>query len=101
MGVDLCVRPGEDVGLHLLPQERLVEFEVTGDGFLRHMVRALAGTLLEIGLGRRSPEDFTRLLAGAPRSEAGPNAPPHGLTLVRVTYDQERALAGGGAAKAE
>ena len=88
--VELGVRPGDDIGLPLLDDERLVEFEVTGDGFLRHMVRALAGTLLEVGQGRRAPEDLDRLLAGAPRSEAGPNAPPHGLTLIRVAYAHER-----------
>lgn len=84
--VELGVRPGSDLGLTLLDDERLVEFEITGDGFLRHMVRALAGTLLEVGQGRRAPEDMDRLLAGAPRSEAGPNAPPHGLMLVKVHY---------------
>jgi tRNA pseudouridine38-40 synthase len=88
--VELGVRPGEDLGLHLLDDERLVEFEVTGDGFLRHMVRALAGTLLDVGQGRRLPEDLDRLLAGASRSEAGPNAPSHGLMLVRVHYPHEQ-----------
>lgn len=90
LGVDLCVRPGDDLPVTLLDDERLVELEITGDGFLRHMVRAVAGTLLEVGQGRRSPDDVSRLLAGAPRSEAGPNAPPHGLTLVKVTYPDGR-----------
>lgn len=90
LGVDLCVRPAADVGLALDEDERLVEFEVTGDGFLRHMVRALAGTLLEVGQGRRPAEDVRRLLAGASRSESGPTAPAHGLTLVRVIYPDGR-----------
>jgi len=85
-GVDLGVRPPEDLGLRLDAQERLVEFDIEGDGFLRHMVRALAGTLLEIGQRRREVDDMDRLLAGAPRGEAGPNAPPQGLTLMSVQY---------------
>lgn len=86
LAVDLCARRGDDLPVTLLDDERLVELELTGDGFLRHMVRAIAGTLLEVGQGRRSADDLPRLLRGAPRSEAGPNAPPHGLTLLRVMY---------------
>ena len=63
-----------------------LRFTVTGDGFLRGMVRALVGTLTEVGLGRRSPEQLADLLAGRPRSEAGPTAPAHGLVLERVFY---------------
>ena len=85
-GVDLGVRPAADVGVHLMDTERIVELEIRGDGFLRHMVRAIAGTLLEVGYGRRAPEDMGRLLAGASRAEAGPSAPAHGLTLVQVEY---------------
>jgi tRNA pseudouridine38-40 synthase len=64
-------------------------FRVVGEGFLRGMVRALVGTLVEVGLGRRSPESFAALLAGAPRSAAGPAAPAHGLVLLRVLYPVE------------
>ncbi len=63
-----------------------LRFTVTGEGFLRGMVRALVGTLIEVGLGRRPPEDFAALLAGAPRSQAGPTAPAQGLVLERVFY---------------
>jgi tRNA pseudouridine38-40 synthase len=65
--------------------EELV-FSVTGDGFLRGMVRALVGTLIEVGLGRRDPESLPGLLQGRPRSDAGPTAPAHGLVLERVFY---------------
>lgn len=63
-----------------------LRFTVTGDGFLRGMVRALVGTLIEVGLGRRRPEELADLLAGRPRSEAGPTAPAHGLVLEAVFY---------------
>ena len=65
----------------------LIVYEVTGDGFLRHMVRAIVGTLVEIGRGWRSVESMTQLLSGGTRAQAGATAPPHGLFLVRVDYD--------------
>lgn len=77
-GVDLGVRPCADLGLHLADHERVLELEVRGDGFLRHMVRAIAGTLLEVGYGRRRPEDLDELLAGAPGRPPAPPLPPMG-----------------------
>jgi tRNA pseudouridine38-40 synthase len=50
------------------------------------MVRVLVGTVLEVGRGRRSLEDFAALLGGAPRERAGETAPPHGLHLASVRY---------------
>jgi len=63
-----------------------VRFEMLGSGFLRHMVRNLVGTLLPVGLGRRPVRWVGEVLAGHDRSRAGPTAPAHGLTLVRVLY---------------
>ena len=57
-----------------------------GEGFLRGMVRSIVGTLLEVGSGRRTVASFAALLAGAPRSEAGPTAPALGPVLERVDY---------------
>jgi len=65
----------------------LLAYEVTGDGFLRHMVRAIVGTLVEVGRGWRDPAQMDALLAAGERSRAGATAPPHGLFLVRVDYD--------------
>jgi tRNA pseudouridine38-40 synthase len=57
-----------------------------GDGFLRHMVRNIAGTLVEIGRGRWPPSQMTAILASRNRRLAGPTAPPQGLFLVEVEY---------------
>jgi tRNA pseudouridine38-40 synthase len=64
-----------------------VTFAICGQGFLRHMVRSLAGTLIEVGHGRRPVGDLARLVAAPERSDAGRTAPPHGLFLVSVLYN--------------
>ena len=66
--------------------ETRVVYEVSGDGFLRHMVRAIVGTLVEVGRGRRPAASISTLLNGGRRAEAGATAPPQGLFLVRVDY---------------
>lgn len=59
---------------------------IEANAFLRHMVRVLVGTMLECGRGIRTVDDFTDLLDGAPRSQAGATAPAHPLTFVAVRY---------------
>jgi tRNA pseudouridine38-40 synthase len=68
------------------PHSTLIAYQVTGDGFLRHMVRAIVGSLIEVGRRRRPPEWIGDLLARGHRAEAGATAPPHGLFLVSVGY---------------
>lgn len=64
----------------------MIEFRVTGDGFLRYMVRSLVGTLLEIGRGERDSDTIRSALETRDRSIAGATAPAHGLTLLKVYY---------------
>jgi tRNA pseudouridine38-40 synthase len=64
----------------------VLAFRVSADAFMRGMVRVLVGTMLEVSSGRRTRQSFVDLLAGAPRSEAGETAPPHGLYLESVSY---------------
>jgi tRNA pseudouridine38-40 synthase len=59
---------------------------VSADRFLHHMVRNLVGSAVEVGRGAREPGWLAEVLAGRDRRRAGPTAPAHGLTLVRVLY---------------
>jgi tRNA pseudouridine38-40 synthase len=64
----------------------IVIYEVVGNGFLRHMVRSIVGTLVEVGRGRRAPDSMAALLTGGARADAGVTAPAQGLFLVAVDY---------------
>lgn len=64
----------------------MVSINVTAGGFLRHMVRCIAGTLIAVGLGKKSPEEVKDILEAKDRTAAGPTAPATGLTLMRVVY---------------
>lgn len=70
----------------LVESDHMLELCVTADGFLRAMVRRLAGTLQEVGRGRMSLEQVAALLHHDPAVEAGPTLPAQGLTLLRVDY---------------
>jgi len=61
-------------------------FVITGDGFLRHMVRNIVGTMLEVGHGKLAPSEVAAILTTKDRSAAGPTAPARGLFLKEVLY---------------
>lgn len=67
-------------------QGGLLHFEIEANGFLKQMVRAIVGTLVEVGKGKIASEDFQRILDSRDRKKAGPTAPPHGLFLKEVKY---------------
>lgn len=67
-----------------------LHLEIAGTGFLKHMVRTIAGTLLEVGRGRLPSSAMASILAARDRDAAGPTAPPQGLCLVEVAYDPAR-----------
>ncbi len=64
----------------------LIAFEITGDGFFRHMVRTIVGTLVEVGSGRRDLASVEQAMQSRDRRQVGPTAPARGLFLVRVNY---------------
>jgi tRNA pseudouridine38-40 synthase len=80
------------VSLSRITTERpLITYDVRGDGFLRHMVRGIVGTLVEVGRGRYPPEWMTDVLMSKDRTRAGRTAPASGLCLIGVEYDQSGA----------
>lgn len=73
--------------LQVEEQGEEVVIRVCGNGFLYNMVRIIAGTLMEVGQGRREPESMGEILAACSRSAAGPTAPARGLTLVKYEFE--------------
>lgn len=67
-------------------EDQLLIFTITADRFLRNMVRAVVGTLLDVGLGKTSLDQFKEVLASKDRSKAGASAPAHGLFLEKIVY---------------
>jgi tRNA pseudouridine38-40 synthase len=70
----------------LTDTEELLVYRIEATAFLKHMVRTIVGTLVQIGVGERPPEAMATILAGRDRTQAGPTAPPTGLVLVSVSY---------------
>lgn len=73
-------------------EEGLLKFEITADRFLRNMVRAIVGTLVEVGLGKISPNDFADIIESKDRSQAGYSVPACGLFLTDIQYPQDYRL---------
>ncbi len=70
-------------------QRGVIHLYVTGTGFLYNMVRIIAGTLIQVGEGKRNSADMATILAARDRARAGPTAMPHGLSLWEVVYDYQ------------
>jgi tRNA pseudouridine38-40 synthase len=61
-------------------------FYITADRFLRNMVRAVVGTLINVGIGKTTLDDFKKIIESKDRSNAGPSVPAKGLFLTKITY---------------
>ena len=70
----------------IVQQEEFIHIDVKGSGFLRNMVRIMAGTLVEVGMGKFQPDAVPQLFHGLRRVDAGMTAPPQGLCLMEVFY---------------
>ena len=81
-----AVRTVIEVNLAGKDPDGYVVFSIEANGFLRHMVRNIVGTLVDVGLGRISPEGFEGVLMSKDRKQAGITAPAHGLFLRHVNY---------------
>jgi tRNA pseudouridine38-40 synthase len=81
------------LALTIARQADEVVISCTANGFLRHMVRNIVGTLVEVGRGVRPPTEVKGILDGRDRQRAGATAPPHGLCLVHVTYPPQEQVA--------
>ena len=68
------------------PRAQILVYETRGSGFLRHMVRNIVGTLVEVGQGKLAPQDILAILEARDRRRAGPTAPAQGLCLMKVEY---------------
>jgi tRNA pseudouridine38-40 synthase len=72
--------------LEIMKTGDMITISITGSGFLYNMVRIIAGTLIEVGRGSHPPERMEEILKGRDRNLAGPTAPAHGLTLIKIEY---------------
>ncbi len=88
-----CAAPGREAiplcrvrAIHVLARRRRLALLISADRFLHHMVRNIVGSAVEVGRGAQAPGWLAEVLASRDRTQAGPTAPAHGLTLVRVRY---------------
>ncbi len=72
--------------LTVAKEEDIITIRISGSGFLYNMVRIVAGTLIQVGIGERQPEEVADILAACDRSAAGPTAPAHGLTMIGIQF---------------
>ena len=70
-------------------QEEVIKIRIIGAGFLYNMVRIIAGTLIQVGIGEILPEEIPSILQKCHRSAAGPTAPAHGLTMIGIQFEKE------------
>lgn len=75
--------------LEITSHENEIKISITGTGFLYNMVRIIVGTLVRVGRGYYKPEEVENILAAKDRKAAGVTAPPQGLILVRIAYDED------------
>ena len=73
--------------LDIVHHDDQILIEAYADRFLKHMVRTIVGTVVEVGLGKRTPNSLTEILQARDRTAAGLTAPAHGLFLMRVDYE--------------
>lgn len=73
----------------IFEEDKKVVLEVKGDGFLYNMVRIIVGTLVEVGKGKIKPAEVKNIIESKDRTTAGPTAPPEGLYLAEIYFDQE------------
>ncbi len=69
--------------------DEVLRFQIEANAFCHQMVRSIVGTLVEVGLGRRSPGEMAAILRAGDRQQAGQLAPPHGLCLCAVRYEPD------------
>jgi len=66
--------------------DNIISVDISGDGFLYNMVRIMIGTLLDVGRGKKNPEDIEKIILSKDRTNAGRTAKPYGLTLIKIFY---------------
>ena len=70
-------------------KDQRIHIRLTGNGFLYNMVRIIAGTLVEVGMGKINPEEIPNIIASKDRTKAGKTLPPYGLFLEKVEYEEK------------